>query len=555
MIITERKKQKYGGDLIIANLECCLSDCVGWDIHEASYVSATWWLNPVQECLIQADFLQKGPRGTKENQFNMFRAELTEDLLCGWLISSWSWSDEPMGVTLKIRKGVKWQPNSTLGMDSREFTPDDVAFWINTYRRSPKKGYKMELFTDLEPAVRKGDDSVFVHFTRPFASWAWVFGYSLYSNVYPMEQKLVKDFSWHKVTGTGPFRLINYRDGVGAEYAANPNYWKKINLDGEDYRIPFADRLIQPIFENAEKAVESLKRGEIDIISAVPIRFKNELEQLCPELNITECPSGAAITAAFNFRSGPCASMSFRRALIMGTDNEYIASQVEGAKIGGFPFSRALGKHAYTDIDEMPEDVAVLFGCDREMARKEIELSGYGGAPVYIHYTDDNENIVLAAKLLCEEWKRLGVNAQLSYLDVKTLTSFWTGDGTGWEGVIVYHGTNSKMARGIENERIKGYLSCSADKAFNRCMDEMMAETDPARREYLMKEAAVRYISRVDEFGLFEMNTLTCWWPWVKNYYGETESGNSGNLGIISACCFIDKEMKDELLETIKKRH
>lgn len=555
MLNPRRKSEKHGGTLVTANLECCLSNCVGWDIHEASYVSATWWLNPVQECLIQADFLHKGPRGTNENQFNMFRAELTDDLLCGWLVRSWSWSDDPMGVTLKIREGVKWQPNDELGMAGRELTPDDVAFWINSYRSSPQKGYKMESFTDPDPAIKVGGDAVFVRFTRPFVSWGWVIGYSLYSNVYPMEQKSAKDFSWQKVTGTGPFRIADYRDGVGAEYIANEDYWMSVDMNGEKCRLPFVDRLIQPMYENAEAAVEKLKRGEIDIISAIPIKFKKELERTCHGLNIKECPSGAAITAAFNYKTGPCASMAFRRALMMGTDNEHIVSQVEGAKIGGFPFSRALGKHIYTDIDEMPQDVAVLFECDRERARKEIELSGYNGEPVYVHYTDDNESIALAAKLLCDEWKELGVNAQLIYLDVKTLTSFWTGDGTGWEGVIVYHGTNSKAARGIENERIKGYLSCSVDSEFNKCMDAMMAETDSGKRELMMKEAAVRYIGRVDEFGLLEMNTLTCWWPWVKNYYGETESGNSGNLGIISAFCFIDEEMKAGMLEAIKNRH
>ena len=72
-------------------------------------------------------------------------------------------------------------------------------------------------------------------------------------------------------------------------------------------------------------------------------------------------------------------------------------------------------------------------------------------------------------------------------------------------------------------------------------------QADMEQRNRLAKEAAWYFISNVDEFGVLETNSLTCWWPWVKNYCGETETGGSGNMSAISAYAWIDEAEKKKL--------
>jgi peptide/nickel transport system substrate-binding protein len=535
---------KYGGKLSVVYTGTSFAEPVGWNIHTASSVSAAWWLNPVQEFLIQGDFLNKGPRGSNENGFNLIQAEWPADILTGWLLESWEWKENPMGVEMVVRKGVSWSSNAALGMEAREVTAEDVAFWINSYRSSPKQD-KMDKYTPEDCAKVTGPNTVFVSFTQPFASWSWVIGYMLYANVYPPEQTRVRNMGWEYVTGTGPFVIKEFATGVGAEYTRNENWWAgKTTINGQTYTAPFVDTLSLPILGDISTAISALMSGEIDIMTNVPITYKETLETNCPELNVVEAPRGVSNNLAFNALKGPCADREFRRALMIGTDIDAITAMVEGGRKGGFPFSYNLGESIYTPIDKLPAEVAELYTYNPDRAIQMIKDSGHAGKTVVINYSNTYPDLVDIADVLADQWGRLGINVKLNLVDNAVGSSYFTGDGSTWEGVMLWPGSNSKTSRGIENERTKQYLPCFKDAYFNKLMDDMMADPDPARRDATMKEAAVYFMGNVEEFGLVETSALNCWWPWVKNYYGEIESGGTANIGPVAAYAWIDADLK-----------
>lgn len=545
--VGEATQPQQGGTLTIASTTASFIEPVGWHIHTTTSIGSTWWLNPVQEYLIQGDFLNKGPRGTGESDFNLNQAEWPAELLTGWILDSWEWSDDPMGVTMVVKQGIKWSANAALGMESRELTADDVANWINSYRTSDKAS-KINPFTDENCAEVVGDNTVFVSFTQPFASWSWVLGYCLYNNVYPPEQDAVDNFGWENVTGTGPFTIDDYTTGVGTSYIPNPDWWaSEIEIDGNTYSAPFIDELNLPILGDISTAMSALMAGQVDIMTAVPITYKETLQTACPDLNMVEGPAGVSINLSFNALSGPCSDREFRRALMIGIDNDAITALVDGGFTGGFPFSRFLGESIYTPIDKLPDDVKVLYEYDPEEATQMIADLGYAGETIKLSYANTDQNIVSIAEVLENQWSQLGITVELNLIDSAVQASYSTGDGSNWEDVFLYSGANSKTSRGIENERSKPYLPCYTDEEFNNMMDEMMADPDPARRDEIMKEAAVYFMGNVEEFGLVETSTLTCWWPWVKNYYGETDSGGSGNIAIIAAYSWIDEDIKSSM--------
>ena len=536
-----------GGILTVADLSLSMQECQGWDIHSSPSITSTWWLNPVQEYLMQGNFLEKGPRGTGENDFNTFQAEWSEDLITGWLVESWEWSDEPMGVSMKVRDGIQWSANESLGMEARDVTAEDIANWLNSYRSSAKAS-KMTAFTDENPAEVTGEDTLFLNFTQPFASWQFVVGYALYANVYPMEQTALENVNWENVTGTGPFVITNYTTGIGGTYGRNDNWWaSEIEIDGETYNAPFIDELNLPIFGDPSSAISALMSGQVDIATQVPVSYKDTILAACPDMNIKEAPSGSAINIRFNYTNGPCAELEFRQALMLGTDNEAITALVDGGVTGGFPFSSALGEAIYTPLDEMPEAAAKLYTYDPEAAAAAIADLGYAGQTITINYTNANQDIVAICEVLADQWSLLGINPVLNLVDSATFSSYWTGDGSNFEGVILNTGANSKTSRGIENERTCMYIACSGDPYFNELMDNMMAEPDAAAREAILKESAIYFIEQCNEIGLVSTSCLTCWWPWVQNYYGETDSGGSGNIANAAAYAWVDAAMKTDM--------
>lgn len=545
--VAEDDGPKAGGTITMADMVLSMAEPPAWDIHKSPSIGVVWWLNPVQEYLMQGNFLEKGPRGTSENAFALFQAEWAEDLVRGWIVEDWKWSDDPMGVEFKVRKGIKWQDNDSLGIKDRELSAKDVADWINSYRAGAKAS-KMKNFTDENPAEVKDDSTVFVNFTQPFASWMFVIGYALYANVYPVEQSSIETLGWDQVTGTGPFKITDYTPGVGATYERNADWWaKEVEIDGKTYEAPFADTLSLPLFGDQSTAISALVTGQVDIMTQVPLSYKTTIKTAAPNLNMVEGPSGSSINIRFNVVSGICSDLNFRRALLIGTDNDALTSLVDGGRTGGFPFSYSLGESVYTEIEDMPEDAKVLYGYDPDTAKAMIAESGYNGEEINIYYQNTNTDLVSIAEVLADQWTKLGVNVKLNVLDSATFANYWTGDGTNFEGAIMNIGANSKTSRGIENERTVMYMACATDEKFNSMMDEMMAEPDAAKREALMKEAANYFNAQVNEFGLVETSSLNCWWPWVKNYYGEADSGGSGNAAIPAAYAWIDQDLKKEM--------
>jgi peptide/nickel transport system substrate-binding protein len=351
---------------------------------------------------------------------------------------------------------------------------------------------------------------------------------------------------WEYVAGTGPFMIKNFVTGVGTEYTRNENWWAgKTTINGQAYTAPFVDTLNLPILGDISTAVSALISAEVDIMCNIPITYKETLETSCPDLNIVQTPSGTGYNVSFNATKGPCSEREFRRALMIGTDNDAITAMVDGGLKGGFPFSYYLGESIYTPIEKLPADVAELYGYNPDKAAQMIKDGGHAGKTVVINYVNVVQDVVAIAEVLADQWGKLGINVKLNPVDNAVWSSYNTGDGSTWEGVLLVHnGGNSKTSRGIENERTKRYLPCFKDAYFNKVMDDMMAEPDPAKRDAIMKEAAVYFMGNVEEFGLVETSILTCWWPWVKNYYGESESGGSTNIGTIAAYVWVDADLK-----------
>ena len=544
-IPTSSGEPKFGGTLTVGG-RWSTTEPPGWFVQEAPSVAALFYINPYQEFLITGDVLNKGPRGTNEGSYGVYQAELPENLLIGNLAESWEATTDPLGVKLKVRPGVMWTGNDNIGMAPREYTAEDMAYVINSYIESAKAD-KVGNFMSPGAAKVLDDSTVQIEFDKPFASWSWVLGYVLYSNHFPKEMVEADPYDWRNAVGTGPFILTDYIAGSVVNYKRNDNWWGKNQVvNGTTYEAPFIDELSLPIFGDEATMISALRAGKIDILDYVSPNYKETLAKTSPDLLYMENASGMSLNMVFNQLSGPLQDRELRRAIMLGTDQDAIAAAIPGSNAGGFPFSESLGETIYTPPNEMPEDIAKLFTYNPEEAAQTIKDLGYEGETITIHYMSSVAEQVAAAELLEYQWSQIGLNVSLNVVDPAVHAGYNTGKGEEWSGVLLQNGGNCRTSRGIENEREKPYLSVHTDKWFNEQMDKMMAEPDGNIRDKIMKEAGVYFIGQVDEIALVEMTTLTYWWPWVKNYYGEVDVGST-NMNPMLATLWIDQELKKSM--------
>jgi peptide/nickel transport system substrate-binding protein len=545
-VIAEAQETPKPGGTLTYMTERSRDQPPGWDVEEAASATAMLYVNPYEEYLMIADVLKFGPRGTNEFPFSMMEEEVPERYLTGSLAESWEITKDPVGVKFHIRKGVMWTGNKNIGMAPREFTAEDAAFALNRYRDGKQAG-KIKHFIDSGAFKAVDKYTLQATFKTFNAAWAWIIGYALYSPMYPPEVVKAGPMDWRNAVGTGPFILSDYADGSYVTYQKNPNWWnKEQTINGKKYATPFIDELSFPIITSPAAQLAAIRTGQVDLATMVPVTNEQTLRSTSPDLNIKKMPSGRAMDLVFNSTKGPSQDLAFRRAIMVGLDEQAIVNAVlPGGTIGGQPYSRYLGNNIFTPIEEMPKEIAELYGYDPQRAKEMITQAGKAGAKLPIYYSNSDNRSAQATALIADQLSKIGIVPVLTPVEAAVLSKYQTGD-TSWEGVLLWFGGNSKTARGADGFRAFPYSSLNKDAGHNERMDRIMAITDGDERDRELKKEGVYMIGQVGEIAIGEAPVLTVWWPWVKNYYGEVEAGFNNSNPMFSTL-WIDQDLKKKM--------
>jgi hypothetical protein len=74
----------------------------------------------------------------------------------------------------------------------------------------------------------------------------------------------------------------------------------------------------------------------------------------------------------------------------------------------------------------------------------------------------------------------------------------------------------------------------------------MIAESDVTKRTQDIKTLAIAMIDDAGWIPFANATNLNCYWPWMKNYYNETDTGYHNAVPMISRI-WIDQTMKKTL--------
>ncbi|GAI98167.1 unnamed protein product, partial [marine sediment metagenome] len=239
-------------------------------------------------------------------------------------------------------------------------------------------------------------------------------GYEDRSVVAPPEMKAAGPGEWANQVGTGPYMYEEYVVGSHISLVRNPNYWDTWTYEGQEYQLPFIDRIVLPIVPDSATRLASLRTGKIELYLNVPAEQWDTLDRTCPDLLKVDVTGGAGTRVCFRCDIPPFNDVNVRRAMMIGT-NFGQHQPIWGAS--GMPihwYPTLPGHPAFVPMDELPQDIQTLYDYNPTLAKKMLADAGYPNGFTIDLAVDTGEPKSLDMASLCaSQWSEFGVNVNI----------------------------------------------------------------------------------------------------------------------------------------------
>lgn len=225
-----------------------------------------------------------------------------------------------------VRDGITWQ-------DGENFTAKDVKFTYEYYRDGPQNRYTHHV--NEVPDIKKIDiakDGKTLKFSCSYAC-------PQLDTITLADLPILPEHIWKDVKnprkftdlaiGTGPYKLVDYKEGDHYTLEANKDYFK-----GQ----PTVQKINLPIIADSTAMFNALKSGEIDISKrTVPTELQKSL--LNSNFKLAKTSALSIVQLGLNFTKEPFANGEFRNALSMAIDKDAIVKTVGAGTTGteGYP--------------------------------------------------------------------------------------------------------------------------------------------------------------------------------------------------------------------------
>ena len=529
---------QYGGDLNIGSVYVTLSP-LSWDPADWS-----WKLNhdtgAVREQLLAAD-LSKGIRaGGKYN----FRAEayIPEDAWRGELAERWYWEDD-LTLVMHLRQGIMF-PDKPGVMKARELDAHDVLFTYEYINSSPKR--IATYFDHLERIEARDEHTLVFHFRHFNAEWAYRFGYGYYSGIVPRELAAVDAKDWRNLTGTGPFSLARYVQSNSQTYVKRSDYWDRQRIGGKTYRIPFIDSITYRIIKDEATYLTALRTGKLDILESIRWIAVEHLKETTPELKWMRSLGMGGTFLVMRLDREPFDDVRIRRAFNLAVNQREIVDLFYGghAEMMAYPQHPDFGDY-YQPLEEMPESVQELFSYNPGKAKRLLAEAGYpDGFEVNVQVCSCNPQHMDMIPLLAGYLAKIGVTLNIQPLEYASFLSMMTTRNH--EAGYLMSSGHTNPTTTLRKSFMTGQTwnpSQFSDPDIDQRIHNMLATRDERERIRIARGIVIDMLDLAPYIWLPTGYSYTAWWPWVKNYNGETRAG-AVRPGPIYARIWIDREMK-----------
>ncbi|GAB4539433.1 MAG: ABC transporter substrate-binding protein [Anaerolineae bacterium] len=352
------------------------------------------------------------------------------------LAESWDVSDDGKVWTFKIRDGVKFH-------DGEPLTAQDIVFTYKFYQSHEDFPY-MPVYTEYFESIEAPDEhTVVIRLTEPIGNMEsqLVFMFVLPEHIWSQydDPTAAVEFENTEMIGSGPFKMVEYKQGEFVHLAANKEHFAT---------PPKIDEVIFQTFDNQDALVQALITGQVDMITEMPNTAVPTLRNAENVQLVVGAPLAPEVTDIIPNQTPPelcpvdeggvCSGhpalrdRNVRLALAHATDKQKIIDVVLlGLGTPGLTLiPDGLGVFYNDTIQDYPFDI--------EEANRILDEAGYadrdgdgvrempdGTNPLNfrLYWPNDSATAPRIAELLAETWGQIGVKLQPQALDPDALTS------------------------------------------------------------------------------------------------------------------------------------
>ena len=541
---------QYGGTLTVWT-DWGNTNPAGFDpnLSPAPY-STNVWDSPFLLWLMLGDIEQYGPRGS--NAFDFLTTENVPDQFLGGqngsicqdqITQSWEITTNPEAVTLNLRHGIMWAAQPTIGMASRELTSDDVVFSMKRSMTSPVVG---GLFGWVQSVTAPDKYTVVINMASFNANWTYYLCWGFMTGQIDSVESGNTTVSggnedWKNQSCDGPFMLSDYVSGSGVTYVKNPNYQGTTTINGKQYKMPFIDKLVYPIITDQSTLIASVRTGKIDLDTNVPAANASTLKQSSPNMVQEQYPSNSILMMKENRLDNQyLKNKSVRQALFMATDLGGIRDLVyPGAAIYSWPIPA--GNPGYIPMNQLPASTQALFTYNPTQAQQLLKNAGYPNGftlTVLVSSADSTQQDI--ASLVAAMWAKVGVTLKISVLDPTAKSG---QDSTRSFDITFFSESISNTLEPIYYVAPGLNSLFTADDPETPLSLSVSQQADPVKRTSLEDQYALLVLDDAYMLQFADPLSLNCYWPWLKNYYGEVDTGWHDTVPMTERL-WIDQSMK-----------
>lgn len=534
-------KPQYGGELRLGTVYVGIS-ALSWDPadynwkinHDAGGQYETLW----------AGDLSKSVKNGGKHRF-VADAWLPSDAIRGELAETWKWID-PLKLEVKLRKGIMY-PEKPGVMKAREFVADDVVYAFNRQEKSPKK---VPEYLDHMAKVEATDKhTVLFTFKNYNAEWDYRWGWGYYSAIVPKEVVEAGASNWKNVNGTGPYLLQDFQAGNSNTYVKNPNYWDKEKIGGQEYKLPFVDKITYRTIKDEATRYSLLRTGKLDILEVIRASEVEDLKKQAPQLKWSRTLAMTGTYMAMRVDVKPFDDIRVRRAMNMAVDRQAIIKSIYSghAEVFGFPMHPDYVGY-FEPLTAMPQAVQELYTYNPAKAKQLLAEAGYpNGFSFKVQYNAVNGTHADLVQMLASYYEKIGVKLEIQPMEYPAFLSAMT-TRTNAPLYLMDNG-HTNPTTSIRKNFVKGQVwnpSQWNDPAFEKKMDDVLLERDEGKRQIMLKVMTREILEKAPYVWLPTPYNHAAWWPWVKNYDGELRAGAVRPWPIYSRI-WIDQELKKKM--------
>ncbi len=330
-------------------------------------------------------------------QLNIYDGLVTTDLkgfLAPALATSWDITPDGLNYVLHLRQGVTFHDGST-------FSAADVVYSFQRILDPANKASLRPNLQRLKSFDAPDEATVNVVLTQPYATLLSLLG-SRSANI------LSKDFTGDytkEMNGTGPFKLDSFEAGVLYTFVKFPNYWQA----GK----PYLDKVEIHVITDHEARYAALKSGQLNFAEYIQFQHIQELQS---DKKFTVYVGNDIYNyVRININRDPLKDPKVRQALNYAVDR----SAHLNLAFGGFGLPATVALIPPDDPVWYNKELDPHWTYDPKKAVALLADAGYQD-PSKLAFTlecSTESNHFDSAQILIEQWKAIGVSADLKGLD------------------------------------------------------------------------------------------------------------------------------------------